>query len=126
MAIIQPTVVFGGPSMSIKIVRWILLASGDIGAPLGLGRYATTSFQIIGNAPTSLALNGSNDAPDGAVTNYAPISDWTGASLGALSALGFKTPRDMPLWISPVLTTAGAGPTTIQVACHRTDMAGVS
>ena len=126
MAIIQPSVTFAGPSLSVRVVKWVLLATGDVGAPFLLGRYAVTCFQVVGNAPSSLAINGSNDSPDTAVTNVSPLSDWQGVSLGALNALGFKTPRDLPLWITPTLTTAGAGSTTVQVTCHRTDMAGVS
>ena len=126
MATIQPTVIFAGPSLSVRVVKWVLVASGDVGVPFLLGRYAVTCFQVVGNAPSSLAINGSNDSPDGSITNLSPLSDWQGVSLGALNALGFKTPRDLPLWIGPTLTTAGAGPTTVQVTCHRTDIAGVS
>ena len=122
MATIQASVKFVDPSQGVKVVSWTLTNTGDVGAPFQLGRYAVTSFQIVGNAPTALALNGSNDSPDGTVTNLAPLSDWQGNSLGALNALGFKTPRDLPLWIGATLTTAGAGATTVQVSCHRTDM----
>ena len=122
MATVQPTVQFTDPNMATKLVTWVLTNTGDIGAPFKLDRWAVTSFQLCVNAPTALAINGSNDSPDAAPTNFAALSDWAGASLGALAALGFKTPRDMPLWITPTLTTQGAGPTTVKCLCHRTDM----
>lgn len=122
MATYQPSIVFADPTMGVKVVKWVLPTTGDIGAPFILGRYAVTCFQVVGNAPTALAINGSNDSPDVVPTNFSPLSDWQGVSLGSLNALGFKTPRDMPLWITPTLTTVGGGPTTVQVTCHRTDI----
>ena len=78
MAIIQPIIKSIGPAGAVKQVSWTLLATGEVGAPFLLQRWATTSFQIVGNAPTALAINGSNDSPDAGVTNMSPLSDWQG------------------------------------------------
>jgi hypothetical protein len=125
MATIQPTVKWADPSMSTKIVSWTLTNTGDVAAPYMLGRWNQTTIQVCTNAPTSLALNGSNDPIDAAPTNMAALSDWQGNSLGALTTLGFKTPRDMPVWLGATLTTAGAGPTLIQAVCHRADISSI-
>lgn len=117
MAIINPTITEVDTNGGVKVVRWALLASGDTGAPVRLGRFNMTTFQVVGT-PTALALNGSNDAD--APVNFSALSDWAGASLGALATAGFKTPRDMPVWVQPVLTT-GAN-ITVQMTMHRADM----
>ena len=117
MAIINPTITEVDTNGGVRVVRWALLASGDVGSPIRLGRFNVTSFQIVGT-PTALAINGSNDAD--APANWSSLSDWAGASLGALSAPGFKTPRDMPVWVQPVLTTGTT--ITVQMTMHRADM----
>lgn len=122
MAIIQPTVIDTGMSGGVKVVKWVLPASGDVGAPFKLDRFNITSFQIFGTTVTAVALNGSME-PDTPV-NLTPLSDWQGNSLGALAAAGIKTPRDLPIWIQPSLTT-GAN-VTILAACHRADMSATN
>lgn len=125
MANIQPTVKWADPNMATKIVSWTLTNTGDVAVPYMLGRWNQTTIQLVGTAPTALSLNGSNDPIDAAPTNMSALSDWQGNSLAALNTLGFKTPRDMPVWLGATLTTAGAGATTIQAVCHRADVGAV-
>ena len=119
MATINPTVnndisALGGA----RLVTWVLPTTGDVGAPIRLDRYSISSFSVFGTTVASLNLQGSNDAD--APTNWNPVKDWTGTALGTVNAAGFYTPRDLPLWVRPVLTTGTA--VTIQMALHRGDM----
>lgn len=118
MATIQPKVIDNGAAGAVKVVKWVLPTSGDVAAPYRIDKWAVTSFQIFGTTVTSVALNGSME-PD-TPSNMMPLSDWQGNSLGALSAAGIKTPRDLPIWIGATLTTGSN--VTILAACHRTDM----
>jgi hypothetical protein len=104
----------------MKLVTWSLITTGDVGAPVRLDRQTLQTWQIYGTTITSVALNGSNDSNN--PTNWAPLRDWTGGSLGALAAAGFYSPRDMPLWIQPVLTTGGT--VTFAALLHRQDVSG--
>lgn len=120
MATINPTVnndisALGGA----RLVTWVLPTSADVGSPIRLDRYSISSFSVFGTTVSSLSLQGSNDAD--APINWNPVKDWTGAALGTVNAAGFYTPRDLPLWVRPVLNT-GAN-VTIQMALHRGDMA---
>lgn len=115
MSTINPTVKYVGPDNSILLVTWALVATGDVGAPVRPDWFKDLSFEVYGTTITALALNGSNDID--APTNYQPLRDWTGGSLGALAAAGFYSPRDMPIWVSPVLTTGAA--VTVAMAAHR-------
>ena len=105
-------------SGGVILVTWSLLTTGDVGLPFRLGKYSLSTWQVYGTTITALALNGSNDAT--APTNFAALRDWTGGSLGALSAAGLYSPRDMPLWIAPTLTTGST--VTVAVTLHRQDI----
>lgn len=117
MATIQPVVTDVSATGGVRTVKWSPVATGDVCAPIRLDRWNVTSFQAFGTV-TSLAYNGSNDAD--APTNFNTLSDWQGVALTGIAAAGYKTPRDMPIWVQPVLTT-GAG-VTIQMAMHRADI----
>jgi hypothetical protein len=120
MATINPTINNDVSSLGgSKVVAWVLPTTGDTGAPIRLDRFSISSFSVFGTTVTSLALQGSNDAD--APTNWNPMKDGAGTSLGALNAAGFYTPRDLPIWVRPVLTSGAA--VTVQMALHRGDMA---
>ena len=104
---------------SAKQVQWVLPTTGDVGAPVRLDRYSISSFSVFGSAVTALALEASNDVD--APANWNALRDWGGASLAAVNAAGIYTPRDLPLWIRPRLTTGTN--VTVQVALHRQDQA---
>lgn len=105
---------------NLKLITWTLVTTGDVGAPVRLGKHATQTWQVFGTTITALALNGSNDA--NAPANFAPLRDANSSSLGALAAAGFYSPIDFPLWVQPVLTTGAA--VTIALLVHRTDFGG--
>lgn len=119
MATIQPTISNDASSSgNVRVVTWVLPTNGDVGAPIRLDRWSISSFSVFGTTVTSLNLRGSNDADT--PTNWNSLRDWGGASLAAVNAAGIYTPRDLPVWISPSLTTGTA--VTIQLALHRQDM----
>ena len=105
-------------SGNVILVTWSLLTTGDVGLPFRLGKYSLSTFQVYGTTVTAVALQGSNDVT--APTNFAALRDWTGGSLGALSAAGLYSPRDMPLWVAPTLTTGST--VTVAAAFHRQDI----
>jgi hypothetical protein len=122
MAIINPTIVRDvSPSGTQLLVTWALVNAGDVGAPLKLDKYTLQTWSIYGTTITAVALNGSNDPV--IPSNWNALRDWTGGSLGAIAAAGLYSPRDMPLWIQPVLTTGAA--VTFAVLLHRQDVSAV-
>jgi hypothetical protein len=121
MASINPTISRDvSASGSVIVVTWVLPTTGDVGVPFRLDRFSLSSFNVFGTAVTSLGLQGCNDPDTPSGTSWNALRDWGGASLAAVAAAGIYTPRDLPIWIRPALTTGTA--VTIQMALHRADI----
>lgn len=119
MATINPTINNDVSSHgAVKQIQWVLPTTGDVGAPIRVSQFSALSFSVFGTTITALALQGSNDVD--APSNWNALRDWGGTSLAALAAAGYAAPRDLPLWVRPVLTTGTA--VTVQLVAHRADI----
>ena len=121
MATVNPTVnrdvsAAGGAIL----VTWTGVNGGDTVVPFKLDKYTVSSCQISGTTITSVALLGSNDVGP-ALTNLAPVKDWTGTPISGIAAAAFFTPRDIPLWLQPQVTTGVS--VNFAVMLHRADLA---
>lgn len=86
--------------------KWDTLATGDTGAPLTVNRLAAElCFQVFGTFAngTVIAIQGSND--DG--STWIDLTDGTG-SVVAITANGFVSVREQPLWVRPEATSGSS------------------
>lgn len=110
------------PGGAVKQILWTGLLNGDTGDWVRFAQFSGKTFQVYGafGVGGSVTLQGSNDAT--APVNAATLSSWQATAL-TLTAGGFATARDMPMWVRPIVT-AGDGTTSVSVAlaAHRQDM----
>lgn len=125
MATIEPVITdsvseHGG----VKDILWSGLANaGDVGDWVRFAEYAGKTFHVYGtfSGSASVSIQGSNELiPTSG--NAVVLSDWQGNPMSGITAAALKTPRDMPVWIRPILTAGAAASVTVQAAVHRVDM----
>lgn len=110
------------PAGAVKLILWTGLLNGDTGDWVRFAQFSGKTFQVFGTFGTggSVTLQGSNDGST--PVNVSTLSSWQATPL-TLTATGFATSRDMPIWVRPIVT-AGDGTTNVSVslAAHRQDM----
>lgn len=105
MATVQAVVSDEGTSRdgSVKLVLWEALTGTNLdGSPLKFPEWADRTVQMVGNFDTcTVTMQGSNDG-----STWFTLTDPLGNNV-ALTAAGGKTILEQPLWVRPLLSSAG-------------------
>ena len=97
--------------MSVKRVKWLLMANGDSGASIKFGAWQDRTVQITGTFGTggSVTIQGSNEGG----TTWATLTDPLGNAL-TFTAAGMKQITELTYEIRPTVT-AGDVTTSLNV-----------
>lgn len=105
MATVQATVSTEGTSKdeSVKLIKWEALTGTNAdGSPVKFTEWADRTVQMFGTWDTcTVTMQGSNDG-----TNWFTLTDPQGYNV-AFTASGGKAILEGPLWMRPLLSSAG-------------------
>lgn len=95
--------------LSVRRIKWLAMANGDVGESVTLGAWQDRTIQITGTFGTggSVTMKGSNDGG----TTWVALTDPLGNALTFTSA-GMKQITELPYEIRPEVT-AGDGTTSL-------------
>jgi hypothetical protein len=118
MATVTPTSTeeVGNGDGSLIFYSWALTSTNTDGAPIKSAEWADRTWQAQGTwGGATLAFEGSNDG-----STWFSMSNAASGSAIALTANGGATTIEVPLYVRPNLTTAGAGATiTVTLLMRR-------
>ena len=106
---------------SVKVFQWTLTSTNVDGAPMKLPEYVDITWTATGTwGGATLKTQGSADGSTFVTTG---LSNAAGGSEATASADKIFTTIERPLFVRPILTTAGSGATVVVTAvCRRNDI----
>ena len=106
---------------SVKVFQWTLTSTNADGAPMKLPEYVDITWSATGTwGGATLKAQGSADGSTFVATG---LSNAAGGSEASANTDKVFTTIERPLFVRPILTTAGAGATVVVTAvCRRNDI----
>lgn len=103
---------------SVKVFNWALTTANNDGAPVRLPEWADLTWLASGTwGGATLKFQGSADGTNFVTTG---LSNAAGGTEASVSADKVVTTIERPLFVRPILTTAGSGATvTVQLCARR-------